>query len=51
MVRVLIAMIIGGFLVFAAMSPALMVHYPLLLIAALLVAALGGWLLRRRLTG
>lgn len=51
MIRILIAMAVGGFIVFVLANPAMMAHYPFLLVAALVVAGLGGWLLRRRLTG
>ena len=48
LIRTAVAMIIGGFIVFLVINPAIMVHYPLLLVAALVVAAMGGWMLRRR---
>jgi hypothetical protein len=51
MIRILIAMAVGGFIVFVLTNPAIMAQYPLLLVAALVVAGLGGWLLRRRVTG
>jgi len=51
LIRTMMAMIIGGFIVFLLINPAIMVHYPLLLVAALVIAAMGGWMLRRRPSG
>jgi len=51
MIRTVVAMLIGGFIVFLVINPVIMVQYPLLLVAALLVAGLGGWMLRRKPPG